>query len=135
MLIDVCLKLGRVEDGRRALKEALGIVAATGEHVTEPTLNRLRGELAVADAQAAGIDLARRQSEAESVFRQALEITRLQGNRLEELLAAISLSRLWQSQGKRDEARKLLSEIYGWFTEGLETAPLKEARELLEELS
>ncbi len=45
------------------------------------------------------------------------------------------LSRLWRSQGKRDEARELLSEVYDWFTEGLDTAPLKEARELLEELS
>jgi len=52
-----------------------------------------------------------------------------------ELRAAMSLSRLWQKQGKREEARKMLAEIYGWFTEGFDTADLKRAKALLEELS
>lgn len=101
----------------------------------EGTLHRLRGELVLAASREAEVDPASRQSEAENAFRQALEIARRQSNRLVELQTAVSLGRLWQSQGKRDEARELLSEVYGWFTEGFDTAPLKEARELLEALS
>ncbi len=134
-LMTVCLKLGRVEDGRRALKKALAVVAETGERVVEGPLHRLRAELVLAASPEAEVDLTSRQREAESAFRQALQIARRQSAKLFELRAAVSLSRLWRSQGKRDEARELLSEVYGWFTEGLDTAPLKEARELLEELS
>ena len=75
------------------------------------------------------------QSEAEECFRQAIDVARSQGTRSLELRAVISLSRLWQRQGKKEEARQMLSEIYGWFTEGFDTADLKEARVLLGELS
>jgi predicted ATPase len=71
----------------------------------------------------------------EACFQQALAIARHQQAKSWELRAAMSLSRLWQQQGKRDEARELLAPIYGWFTEGFDTADLQEARILLEGLS
>jgi predicted ATPase len=74
------------------------------------------------------------QLEAEACFRTAIEIARQQGAKLWELRAATSLARLWRQQGKRAEARHLLAEIYGWFTEGFETADLQEAKALLESL-
>jgi predicted ATPase len=74
------------------------------------------------------------QAEAETCFRYALEVARCQQAKAWELRAALSLSRLWQQRGKRDAARELLTEVYGWFTEGFDTADLKEARALLEEL-
>jgi predicted ATPase len=69
--------------------------------------------------------------EAETCFRQALDVARRQQAKSWELRAAMSLSRLWQRQGKHDEARRLLTEIYGWFTEGLDTLDLQEAQALL----
>ena len=73
--------------------------------------------------------------EAEACFHQALDVARRQQAKSLELRAAMSLSRLWQQQGKRDEARELLAPVYGWFTEGFDTADLQEAKALLEELS
>jgi predicted ATPase len=75
------------------------------------------------------------QAEAEGYMRQALEVARRQEAKSLELRAAMSLSRLWQRQGKRDEARQLLAPIYSWFTEGFDTTDLQEAKALLEELS
>ena len=74
-------------------------------------------------------------SQAEACFRQAIDIARHQGAKSLELRSVTSLSRLLRQQGKSDEARQLLTEIYGWFTEGFDTADLKDARALLEELS
>ena len=71
----------------------------------------------------------------ETCFHQALDIARRQQAKALELRAAMSLVRLWQRQGQRAEARELLAEIYGWFTEGFDTADLREASTLLEELS
>jgi predicted ATPase len=76
-----------------------------------------------------------RSAEPEACFHTALEIARRQGAKVLELRAALSLSRLRQQQGKKEEAHQLLSELYGWFTEGLETKDLQEAKALLEELS
>ena len=73
--------------------------------------------------------------QAESCFQHAIEVARRQSAKSWELRAAMSLSRLWQKQGKREEARQLLAEVYGWFTEGFDTPDLKEAKALLEELS
>ncbi len=73
-------------------------------------------------------------SQAETCFRQALDVARQQQAKSLELRAATSLARLWQSQGKRQEARELLAPIYGWFTEGFDTADLQEAKLLLAEL-
>ena len=74
-------------------------------------------------------------AEAEQCFRAAIEIARRQSARLAELGATTSLARLLTKQGKRDEARAMLAEIYGWFTEGFDTADLKDAKALLDELS
>jgi len=71
----------------------------------------------------------------EACFLQAIEISRRQSAKSLELRAVMSLSRLWQAQGRKEEARQMLAEIYGWFTEGFDTGDLKEAVALLEELS
>ena len=81
-----------------------------------------------------GILLGTSQAEAEAWLQRALDVARRQEAKSLELRAARSLARLWQQQGKRDEARQLLGEVYGWFTEGFDTADLQEARILLEEL-
>jgi hypothetical protein len=73
--------------------------------------------------------------EAETCFHQAIDIARRQSAKSLELRAVMSLSRLWQQQGKKDEARQLLAEIYGWFTEGFDMKDLQEAKALLEELT
>jgi predicted ATPase len=74
------------------------------------------------------------QAEAETWLQRALDVTRRQEAKSLELRAAMSLARLWQQQGKRDAAHDLLAPIYGWFTEGFDTADLQEAKALLEEL-
>jgi predicted ATPase len=73
--------------------------------------------------------------EAEACFLKAIEIARRQQAKSLELRAVMSLSRLWQQQGKKKEAHEMLAKIYGWFTEGFDTADLKEAKALLEELA
>jgi predicted ATPase len=75
------------------------------------------------------------QAEAEACFQKAIEIARQQNAKSLELRAVMSLSRLWQQQSKKEEARQMLAEIYGWFTAGFDTADLQEAKTLLEELS
>jgi predicted ATPase len=72
---------------------------------------------------------------AENCLIQAIEVASRQSAKSLELRAAMSLSRLWQKQGKKDDARKLLGDVYGWFTEGFETADLKAAKALLNELT
>jgi predicted ATPase len=74
-------------------------------------------------------------AEVEACFQQALDIARCQQAKSLELRAALSLSRLWQRQGERAQARQLLAEVYGWFTEGFDTADLQEAKALLDEWS
>src|SRR5207249_3049145 len=73
------------------------------------------------------------EAEAEACFQQAIEIARRQSAKSLELRAVMSLSRVWQQQGKKEEAHDLLAEIYGWFTEGFETKDLQEAKALLEQ--
>ncbi len=93
----------------------------------ESELHRLRGSfLLPASENPAAV---------ENAFNQAIEIARDQQSHSLELRAATSLARLWQGQGKHDEARELLGPIYEWFTEGFDTADLKEAKALLDELS
>ena len=100
----------------------------TGERYYEAELYRLKGELLLQQAAGSG-------ERRKPVFSQALDIARRQQAKSLELRAAMSLSRLWQRQGKRDEARELLAPIYGWFTEGFDTADLQEAKALLKALS
>jgi adenylate cyclase len=103
-------------------------VVDKGERFWEAELYRLQGELLLQQATGSG-------DETETCFRQALDVARHQQAKSLELRAAISLSRLWQRQGKRAEARQLLAEIYAWFTEGFDTADLQQAKRLLEELA
>src|SRR5262249_39742912 len=128
MLAEVHSSLGQPEAGLTALSEALTLVEKTGERYYEAELHRLKGELLLQQD-------ASEVSHAEACFQQSLDIARCQQVKSLELRAAMSLSRLWQQQGKRDEARALLAPIYGWFTEGFDTADLQEARALLEEFA
>jgi predicted ATPase len=105
-------------------------VDRTEARVWEAELHRLQGELLLAQAGESP-----QVQEAEACFHQALDIARHQQAKSWELRAAVSLSQLWQRQGKRDEARALLAPVYGWFTEGFDTTDLREAKALLEELS
>jgi predicted ATPase len=115
------------EAGLRVLAEALTLVTSTGGRVYEAEISRLKGELLL---QQALPDAA----QAEVCFQQALDVARYQQAKSWELRAAMSLSRLWQSQGKSREARELLAPIYGWFTEGFDALDLREAKVLLDEL-
>ena len=117
------------------LDEALALVHHTGERCYEAELYRLKGELLFQGGQrpkAHGTE--QKLAEAEQSFRQALAVARRQQAKSWELRAAMSLACLWQQQGKRAEAHKLLAPIYGWFTEGFDTADLQEAKALLKEL-
>jgi predicted ATPase len=128
LLAEVHRSLGQPEAGLAALSEALELVETTGERYYAAELYRLQGELLLQHATP-------EVSHAETCFQQALDIARRQQAKSLELRAAMSLGRLWQQQGKQDEARALLAPIYGWFTEGFDTADLQEAQALLEELS
>jgi predicted ATPase len=128
LLAEAYAGIGQAQEGLAVLAEALAIANKNGERFYEAELHRLRGDLLLNLC----VD---NQAEAEACFRQALEVAHWQSAKSLELRAVMSLSRLWQKQGKREEARKMLSEIYGWFTEGFNTADLKEAKKLIEELS
>src|SRR5262249_52998906 len=121
-------------EGLQVLQEALAIVHTRGLRMWEAELYRLRGVLLRQVAAQGSAPTAVAAAEAESCVRQALDIARHQGAKGFELRAALSLSRLWQPQGKRAEAHQLLAEVYNWFTEGLDTADLREAKALLAEL-
>jgi predicted ATPase len=128
MLAEVHSSLGQPEAGLTALSEALALVETTGERYYEAELHRLKGELLLQHATP-------EVSHAETCFQQSLAIARRQEAQSLELRAAMSLSRLWHQQGKRDAAHDLLAPIYGWFTEGFDTADVQEAKALLDELS
>ena len=127
LLTEAHAAAGQAEAGLGVLAEALALVDHTGERYGEPELYRLKGELllqqTVPDA-----------SQAEACFQQGLAVARRQQARSWELRTAMSLSRLWQQQGRRQEARALLAPVYHWFTEGFDTADLQDAKTLLEEL-
>jgi predicted ATPase/class 3 adenylate cyclase len=118
------------EEGLTVLAEALAAVDKGGMRFYEAELYRLKGDLLRTQA-GKGHEV----HEAEVCFRQAIDIARCHQAKWLELRAALSLSRLWQHQGKRNAARQLLAEIYGWFTEGFETPDLREAKVLLTELA
>jgi predicted ATPase len=109
-------------------EEGFASVAKSGEQIASPSLHQVKGELLLAQNPS---DIA----EAEQCFRTAIEIARRQSARSEELRATTSLARLLAKQGRRDEARRVLAEIYNWFTEGFDTADLKDAKALLDELN
>ena len=120
--------VAQIEEGLILLVEALAVAHDTGERRWEAELHRLKGELLLQQAISG-------EQEAEACFLQALDIARRQQAKSLELRAAMSLARLWQHQGKRDAARTLLAPVYGWFTEGFDTADLQEAKALVEALS
>jgi predicted ATPase len=121
-------KAGRVEEGLAVQAEALDMVHKKRQRVNEPGLYVLKGWLLLARS-------GDNQAEAESCFRHAIDIARRQQAKSLELRAAMSLSVLLQRQGKKEEARQMLAEIYGWFTEGFDTKDLQEAKTMLEGLT
>jgi predicted ATPase len=128
LLADVADHLGRTADGLQALAEAHALMEQHEERWWEAEVYRLRGVLLLRQP---GMP----QVEAEAWLQRALDVARRQEAKSLELRAAMSLSRLWQQQGKRAEACELLAPVYDWFTEGFDTADLQEAKVLLEELS
>jgi len=127
LLAEAYGEVGQSAAGLGTLAEALAGVHDTGDGYCEAELHRLKGTLWLRQP-----DLDERQAEA--CFHQALAIARRQEAKSLELRAAMSLSRLWQSQGKRTAAHALLAPIYGWFTEGFDTADLQDAKAMVEEL-
>jgi predicted ATPase len=128
LLAEAHEKAGEQAEGLRLLSEALERVGQTGERWFEAELHRRSGEMVLGLRE-------RDPLAAEACFRRAMAVAQEQSARLWELRAAMSLARLWCSQGKRAEAYDLLAPIYGWFTEGFETADLKDAKALLHELA
>ena len=118
-------RAGEVGAGLDFIQRALTQVSETGERVSEAELHRIKGELLL-NSNA--------MNEAEECFRTAIAISRRQHAKSWELRATTSLARLLAKQGKGDEARAMLAEIYNWFTEGFDTADLKDAKALLDEL-
>jgi predicted ATPase len=153
LLAEACGRCGQIEAGLGALEEALVAADEHAERFYEADLYRLKGELLlrkcvgatlkpaaaeIPQGHTTGVEITGRspvRMDAEACFQRALDIARRQAAKSLELRAALSLSRLWRQQDKRREARQLLADIYGWFTEGFETADLQEARVLLEELA
>jgi predicted ATPase len=128
LLAEALALAGKIEEGLAALDNALAKAAVSGERGSNAEIHRLRGELT---GRLPYPDPAK----SEGSFRTALAIAREQGTRGYELRAATSLARLWREQGRRAEARDLLSPVYGWFTEGFDTADLRDAKALLQELA
>ena len=132
-LAEACGTAGRFEEGLAAVAEAIAIAEKTGERHNEAELHRLKGDLIL---RGSGVEAQPGvQAEAEECFRKSIEIARQQEARSFELKAVMSLSRLWKQQGKKAEARQMLAEIYGWFSEGFDTKDLIDAKALIEQLS
>jgi predicted ATPase len=126
-LAEVCDYIGHPDDGLQALAEAHTLVEQHEERWWEAEIYRLRGVVLLRQPGTS-------QAEAETWLQRALDVARRQEAKSLELRAATSLARLWQQQGKRQEAHDLLAPVYHWFTEGFDTADLKEAKVLLDAL-
>ena len=128
LLADAWLRLGRPDEAQAAIKEGLARAEATGEHFCTAELHRLRARACLAlDARDARV--------AEAALDAALAAARHRSSRIFELRAACDLARLWADRGERRNAHDLLAPVYGWFTEGFNTADLKDAKALLGELA
>ena len=125
-LAEAQAKTGHPEEGLATLAEALAVVEETGECHWETEIHRMRAELLLMQGDEAG---------AEASLLRAIEVACRQQAKSWELRATTSLARLWQEQGRVEEARELLAAVYGWFTEGFETRDLTEAKALLDSLS
>jgi predicted ATPase len=121
-------ELGQFDDAWRCISEAMTAIETTKERWHEAEVNRTAGEIALKSPES---DAAK----AEAYFERALAVARQQQAKSWELRAAMSMARLWRDQGKREEARDLLAQVHGWFTEGFDTLDLKEAKALMEELA
>ncbi|MGH7840820.1 MAG: hypothetical protein ACREQT_04795 [Candidatus Binataceae bacterium] len=128
MLADASLTAGCFDEGLQAVSEALAVADAQEEHLSTAELHRLRGELLLGQDPL-------KIAEPQSCFQRAIEIARSQSAKSFELRAMTSLARLLARQGRREEARAMLAEVYGWFTEGFDTADLKQAKALLNQLA
>jgi len=133
ILADAYGEAGRPEAGLAVIAEALDAADKTGERYYEAELYRVRGDLLL--KRGVQEPESKVEEEAEEYFRQAIEVARNQSAKSPELRATMSLARLLDKQGRHDEARTMLAGIYGWFTEGSETADLKDAKALLDELA
>ena len=121
-----CEIAGQVDEGLALFDDALQMMERTGERWLEAEVNRHKGRLLLRQG---------RPESAEELYCKALKIAVAQEAKLWELRATVSLARLWCDQERRREARDLLAPVYGWFTEGFDTADLKDAKALLEELA
>jgi predicted ATPase len=121
-------ELGQLDDAWRCIGEALTAVETTKERWYEAEVHRLAGEITLIAPEPDT-------TKVEAHFNRALTVAREQQAKSWELRAAMSMVRLWRDQGKRNEARDLLTPVYGWFTEGFDTRDLKEAKALLDELA
>jgi tetratricopeptide (TPR) repeat protein len=124
LLADTYLKAGMAEEGLTVVDESLALIKESAFRVLEPEIYRLKGELLLLEKG--------NEPEAEGCFQRAIESAKAQKAKSWELRATMSLCRLWQKQGKGEQAKKLLSEIYGWFTEGFGYPDLQDAQALLE---
>jgi class 3 adenylate cyclase/predicted ATPase len=120
-------ELGQFNQAWSSIDEAMTVVETTKEKWYEAEVHRIAGEIALMSPE-------RDAAKAEACFERALAIARSQQAKSFELRAAMSMTRLWRDQGKRDRARELLAPVYGWFTEGFDTLDLKQAKALLDEL-
>ena len=120
--------LGRFDDARRSVREAIEIIETTKQVWCEAEAHRVAGEIALKSPEA---DV----TKAQAYFEHALSVARAQQAKSWELRAAMSMARLWRDQRKVQQARELLAPVYGWFTEGFDTLDLKEAKALLDELA
>jgi predicted ATPase len=135
LVAQACGRAGQTDKGLAVLDEALTTAHHTGERQYEAELYRLKGELLLQVVGRDRVRIASAMTEATHCWRQALDIARRQQAKSLELRAALSLARLGQRQGKRDEAHAWLAPTYGWFSEGFDTTDLQEANALLEELA
>src|SRR5216683_2853759 len=128
LLAEACRETGRLDDGLSALAEAQATVDEREIRLREPEIHRLKAELLLRQDDS-------NVTEAQNCFRRGVEIARQHSAKSLELRATMSLARLLDQQGNRDEARTMLAQIYGWFTEGFDTADLIDAKALLKELN
>ena len=122
-----CLYLGRSDEAVELIDETISQIESTGELMLAEEIYRVAGVVQ--------LEHARDQSAAERLFQKSFEYSRKHGTKSFELRTSMSLARLWRKQGKRQEAHDLLAPVYNWFAEGFDTADLKEAKALLDELS
>jgi predicted ATPase len=128
LLAEAYGQAGQSREGLQVLAEAFTLIENNGDRWYEAEIHRLKGELLLQQNSD-------NQAEAATCFHHAISIAQNQQAKSLELRASTSLSRLWQQQGKRQEAHDLLASVFNWFTEGFDTADLKDAKALLDELA